>query len=410
MLNQRKKTAAIRAQWAAFLEDLSPLDAEVELLDSLDARRRVVPFRNRIAELARLRKWLDDRTAHPVLIVAGPAGTGKSRLAVEFARQLPPEMIRGWLHPDPAVTAALPPAPATPALILAEEADHHPAAAALLRVLAARPGQETARVVLITREAEGLRRGLGEQLGEEGKWIIQQAPVVEAAPMGEDSDRRRWFGEAVAAYASHHGRPVPGIPDDSPGDWAEPQQELVILHARALLAAVSDGSDPRAWSLDRVAAELMRLEQRQWQAGVLGTDWGDGAAPDPQAITQLVAVLALTGPVGRAEITGLVPLVPGLAPLPPERVSQVTDWVVTAFPRSRGAQFRLDPEIAGHWLIVTELADAPDLVQALRSGLDDERAARALRVIAQAAAHFAGPAISSRSWPTVAPGESLQQS
>ena len=56
-----------------------------EELGLLLAVRCPVPFRGRSRELARLAAWREGGPGCPVIIVAGPAGVGKSRLALEFA-------------------------------------------------------------------------------------------------------------------------------------------------------------------------------------------------------------------------------------------------------------------------------------------------------------------------------------
>ncbi|MFE2751220.1 tetratricopeptide repeat protein [Actinosynnema sp. NPDC059335] len=51
----------------------------------LDPRRAVVPFHGRVEELAALTRWRDGDGVLSVLLLHGPAGVGKTRLAVHFA-------------------------------------------------------------------------------------------------------------------------------------------------------------------------------------------------------------------------------------------------------------------------------------------------------------------------------------
>lgn len=53
----------------------------------LDARSQVVPFVGRDDELLRLREWRDSESPFSVLLLHGPGGQGKTRLAAEFAER-----------------------------------------------------------------------------------------------------------------------------------------------------------------------------------------------------------------------------------------------------------------------------------------------------------------------------------
>ena len=59
----------------------------------LRADRQVVGFTGRIAELRGLRSWARGSSRGVVRLITGPGGSGKTRLAVEFAAQLEAE---GW--------------------------------------------------------------------------------------------------------------------------------------------------------------------------------------------------------------------------------------------------------------------------------------------------------------------------
>ncbi len=59
----------------------------------LDPHRGVVDFVGRDRELAELLGWCADGQDAPLRLVIGPAGVGKTRLAVELARQM---RARGW--------------------------------------------------------------------------------------------------------------------------------------------------------------------------------------------------------------------------------------------------------------------------------------------------------------------------
>jgi hypothetical protein len=72
----------------------------------LRADRSPMPFRGRNRELRRLFEWRDDDTAaSPVFLLSGPAGVGKSRLALQFASRAPEGWASGWLHAGMGATA-----------------------------------------------------------------------------------------------------------------------------------------------------------------------------------------------------------------------------------------------------------------------------------------------------------------
>ncbi|MGD0069891.1 MAG: ATP-binding protein, partial [Streptosporangiaceae bacterium] len=59
----------------------------------LRAADRVVPFIGRTAELSQLRSWRDAPGQLSVILVFGPGGQGKTRLASEFAND---SAMEGW--------------------------------------------------------------------------------------------------------------------------------------------------------------------------------------------------------------------------------------------------------------------------------------------------------------------------
>src|SRR4029077_1752985 len=70
------------------LRDTRP-PTQGEELSLLLAGRWPVPSRGRSSELARLAAGRESEPGCPVVMVGGPAGVGKSRLALEFASPLP---------------------------------------------------------------------------------------------------------------------------------------------------------------------------------------------------------------------------------------------------------------------------------------------------------------------------------
>ena len=113
-------------------------------------------FEGRDDARADLLRWCTEAGA-PVRVLVGPAGVGKTRLAVELARALPEEWAAGIARPG--TTAQIVPAAAgcrRPVLIIVDDADTELAAdiAALLEHAAAAP--DRVRVLLVARHAEAI--------------------------------------------------------------------------------------------------------------------------------------------------------------------------------------------------------------------------------------------------------------
>ena len=181
----------------------------------LPTRQSAAPFRGRAADLAWLQAWRDNADGHPAALVTGPGGTGKTRLVTQFAATRPPPWAAGWLHPGRGASAlAAVRACGDPALILIDDADASPDAAALLTDLAAQPdGPRGSASLLIARTADALTQAR-QPAPRAARWIIAPGnlPVRTIGPFGSTDDHARWFGEAIRAYAAARRTPPPDLP------------------------------------------------------------------------------------------------------------------------------------------------------------------------------------------------------
>ena len=345
-----------------------------------------VPFRGRSRELTRLAAWREGEPGRPVMMVAGPAGVGKSRLALEFASRLPAGWAAGWLHAGAgaAVVEAVRGC-GDPAVILVDDADGRSDLVPLLEALAERHDDPAVRVVLVTRSAGGLRAALAGQLEERHAWVVSGAAELDLGIEGSADDQVRWFGEAVAAFAAVLGKSPPVLPERFPANdrAAEP---FVMLQGQALLAVLDQGSgDPRDLPLDKLMAALMGHERRRWQAMAASWNWGSGRAPSAEVQGRAVAALALLGADTVAEAAEIVRRVPELRDAPAERLAAVVSWAAGLYPGGPGVAPRIRPDLVGEWFVVSEVAADPDLTRSLRAGMSDVQAARALAFLARAA-------------------------
>jgi hypothetical protein len=141
----RQRREAIAAATADRDQVLDPVVSELAhdlsvLGLLLPTQQSAAPFRSRAAGLAWLQAWRDNPDSHPAALVAGPGGTGKTRLVTQFAITRPPPWAAGWLHPGRGASAlAAVRACGDPALILIDDADASPDAATLLADLAGQP-------------------------------------------------------------------------------------------------------------------------------------------------------------------------------------------------------------------------------------------------------------------------------
>jgi tetratricopeptide (TPR) repeat protein len=282
----RSRTAAGARWWAEQLTDLweplpvddlhddrtPPPDPTVTAL--LSPVAALAPLEARRAEVRRLHEWCVSPDAVPVEVLAGVAGVGKSRVAVELARALPPTWVAGrcLIGTASRVHTAVVAAHGSRAgvLVVVDDADLEPAAdiAALIRHTAT--GQ--VRVLLTVRDAASFTELMDGQLPTR-KWESRTLAVV-----GEANDRRRFFANAVRGYL--------GLPKNAAvPDWASPQrgrvgqdgETMVWTHARAALA-VLDG-DPVVAAAMRtadpadLAAEIIAHERRRWAMSLTDPRW-----------------------------------------------------------------------------------------------------------------------------------------
>ncbi|MEO6087701.1 MAG: tetratricopeptide repeat protein [Umezawaea sp.] len=258
----------------------------------LRAADRVVPFFGREDELARLESWRDEQVPVSVLLLHGPGGQGKTRVAAEFATRAG---TAGWL-----TVQALhePVARAEPAsggldgaevLIVVDYAERWPRpdlTGLLQHVMARRPAR--LRVLLVARQAGYWWKALANPLLKAGATVSELGLGVLAATV----DRRRVafaaardrFAELLGVAEVQRLRPIGSLDDDAYG-------LALTLHMSALVVVDAHGrsadlpADPGSLS-----TYLLRREQDHWQTMVDHSR----ITTQPDAMARVVAIATLT--------------------------------------------------------------------------------------------------------------------
>ena len=184
-------------------------------------------------------------------------------------------------------------------MIVIDDADGRADLAPLLESLAEQHEDPEVRVVLVTRSAIGLQAALTEQLEERHGWIASNAVELDLGIEGGADDQKRWFGEAVAAFAAALKVSPSVLPERLPQGGRSAVEPFVVLQAQALLAVRGTGDssrDPRDLSSGELAAALMGHEQRRWHATAATWDWGGAGPPSGMVQSRAVAALALLAP------------------------------------------------------------------------------------------------------------------
>lgn len=255
----------------------------------LDARRAVVPFVGRKAELELLAQWRDSLHAKAFLLCYGAGGQGKSRLAARFAEQSQAD----WTVLQAQAGAAHRPSPArasaAPTLLIVDYADRWPPDAlhALYGDLVqGRTGQ--LRVLLLARTVDwwAAERGELDDLGV----------VTDQLHLGEiiEEDRSESFTAALHAFAKCYEIKVPL--QDPPA-----VQSVLSLHTHALVAVDAASQDvPVPAGEHRLSAYLLDRERMSWKRHYRGGRAGSEFGTPPSVMARLVFVAALVGAVSDA--------------------------------------------------------------------------------------------------------------
>ncbi|MDX3100192.1 tetratricopeptide repeat protein [Nonomuraea angiospora] len=336
---------------------------------------RAAPYAGGTDVLDDLVTWATAPGPTSVRLVSGPAGTGKTRLAVELAARLPapgPPAAGApfvWARPG-----ARPPEPEGPALVIVEDADGHEVGT-LAGLLAGAIGRPGTRVLLLARSFPMMWATWAEEVPtspeQEAFALVGRAESITLPSVELD------FAAVHAAFAAKLGLAPSPAPSWRPSEAATP----LDVQAAALATLLADGRDV---SLD--VDGLLRLEEERWLAVAVGL----GLAPGLDLLRDVLTVAAaLDGSVfgdGDLELGELLLRVPELAYADSEERRDLVRWLRTAYPPSAVLGRPAWPEDLMLGLAAGHLTRRPELAARLLRRLSDRRAWRALVALARTAA------------------------
>ena len=334
----------------------------------LNARYEVVPFfaEARAAELDQLKPWCDEEKVAPsVRLFYGPGGTGKTRLFIEWARQLrdqgwyagflpeevSDEQTENLLHTD------------KPALVILDYAECRTGLFELLKRIADRPPEQKQRlrVVLLARDAGDWWSSL-LQRDEAVRHLLGQAEPTVIAPVEPEGPLRRHIWEhARDAFADCLEKVAPS---DTP-DLEDPRfGRILYLHMSALAAVQGLGT-----KVDALLEEIVVHEKHFWTRHYQDQFGDDGfeAADFDKRCGRLVAAATLQGGVPSHQVAEeLNRRIEG----PDPRYQHLVRFLRSLYPgRGQAGHNRylsgLEPDLLGEVLIRSVLTDPENTAEIL---------------------------------------------
>jgi tetratricopeptide (TPR) repeat protein len=320
---------------------ISPAQARQQPSRLLAAERQVVKFAGREQELADLVSWRDDLAPGvSVMLMHGPGGQGKTRLAARFAANSADAGWTAWAAhhvSDPTAQHVVAPGdPGRDLVLIVDYADRWPVDDLQLLLdnpLLRRP--QRARVLLVARQAGPWWPAIRHRLG---KANLKVGPTMRLPPLAETvSARHRVFADARDAFASVFGLPSTSVstPEEMDGDAFH---LVLTVHMAALVAVdarlrrTTPPSDPVGLS-----AYLLDREHDFWRA----LHDHEQIAATPTVMGRTVYTATLTHQLHRGQAVAVIERV-GAADAPAAD-SALDDHAVCYPPSGPGTDMWLEP-------------------------------------------------------------------
>ena len=358
----------------------------------LRAEEQVVPFRAR-PELDELLAWCGAEGRMQVRLVTGEGGAGKTRLTLRLCRELSANGWQPlWVRPGIEVHAAEAVRKLGPCVLVVDYAETRDSLRSMLSDVVADTSAPDVRVLLLARGPSEWWQRLINNSEERVARLLAEPPLV-IGPLQVEGGLSVLFDEALIAFANKLEVARP----DARLMLADQEPVVLEVQAAALLAVLdhADGSGAApARSATQVLDGLLGHEGRYWAQSAAARELDLDVAVQRLAVT----IGCLIGADSETAAADLMRRVPDLAESA-ERRGRVARWLHDLYPESNPANAGagewigpLRPDPVAEYLVVAELNNRPDLIPGLFTDLGEQRAIRALTVLARAA-HTQEPAL-----------------
>ncbi len=341
-------------------------------------------------ELGALRDWLVSNRLADVQLVTGEGGAGKTRLALQLAREATEEygFRCYWTqHGTESQAVKAVRQDASPVLIVIDYAETFSDISGLLAQLVAAPlsGEPSplVRVLLLARSAgewwDQLVASCSTRLGEA---LAAVSPLALGA-ITEPTRQRQMFEQAATAFADKLGRPRPS---ESRPPAFRPDAVILVIHAAALVSVLDDhppdGTD-QAGDAAAVIGRLLLHEARYWQQSQ--TQYG--LSLGPTLTRRVVAAGTLAGADDESSAIQMLSAIDDLGDAGVR--GRAARWLHDLYPATGPDQDPaewigpLRPDLVAEHLVTSVFSEQPALARALPAVLPEYRTSRVMRWVAR---------------------------
>ncbi|WP_370013100.1 tetratricopeptide repeat protein [Nocardiopsis sp. LDBS0036] len=374
----------------------------------LEAHRRVVDFHDREPVMDNLSAWCRGEEELSAVVVHGPGGQGKTRLAHELTARLTDPDTDGrrwatlWLRGETTAEELAPVKDSTvPLLVVMDYAETRTRQLVhLLRLCDRPPGHAPVRLLLLVRTLGDWWEQVNTDTGHLLADITQQLPLPPLAH--RPTERAREYRIAL----HHLADALTTANTQRPADWAQvvsgladpdlsgPEWDTVLsVHMRAL-ADLLDATQPaEAITADSaVEGRVLAHEYRYWNH--TATTHGLGDTDLAQPLRDVLALAFTLTPADKEEADRLLRKATVMEGQTTARRNQIRQWITGLYPTDgRGVWGCLQPDRLLEYFLGQRLQSDPDLFDPHLDTIADAEAEHLVTLYARAATHPALTAV-----------------